>query len=275
MTGQISKIEDIEIKDIIVSSDNVRLSDPEKNVEELAASIKKHGLLQPVVLLGEKNSTKPYKLISGQRRLLAHEFLGCKFIKAVFVGILDKTDIILRSLVENMQRVDSDYTDTSNAITALYHRLNKDDRKVASETGLSLKKVREYIAIEALASPRIKKQLKERKISPMDVKRALRAAHNSIAKAERLIDLIIEVKPTSDQKRRIADYGLKLANSTAETILEKAMEPHVQKSIVLNLSDSVREGLTIATKKLKMDPEELAAQIMEEWLLAEGFSKKS
>ena len=274
MLEQISKIFNIATKDINVSDDNVRLSDPEKNIAELAASIKKHGLLQPVVLLGDENSPKPYKLITGQRRLLAHEFLGCKTIKAVFVGSLDKTNIILRSLVENMQRLDLDYTDTSRAITALYHRLNKDDRKVASETGLSLKKVREYIAIEALASPKIKKQLREHKITPMDVKRALRAAHNSIAKAERLIDLIIEVKPTSDQKRRIADYGLKLVNSSAETILEEAMKPHIQKSIVLTLSESGREGLTLATKKLKMDPEELASKIMEEWLLAEGFTKK-
>jgi len=95
--------------------------------------------------------------------------------------MLDKTEIIFAvASLKILQRLDLDYNDTSKAITSLYNRLDKDEKKVAEETGLSLKKVREYIEIDALASPKIKKQLKEHKINPMDVKRALRAAHNNI-----------------------------------------------------------------------------------------------
>jgi len=65
-------IYEIPLRDIKISDNNVRLHDPGKDLEELAASIKRHGLLQPVVLLGDYGKP-PYKLISGQRRFLAHQ----------------------------------------------------------------------------------------------------------------------------------------------------------------------------------------------------------
>jgi len=267
------KIEKICLSDIEVSQNNVRLSDPMKDIDELAASIKKHGLLQPIILLGDIGSKKPYKLISGQRRLLAHKKLHEKKIDAIFIGKMDRTNIILRSLVENMQRVDLDYADTSKAVTELYLSYGKDEKKVERETGLSLKKIREFIEIEAIASPKIKRQLKEKKVTPIDVKRALRATQNNLSKAERLIDLIIDIKPTTDQKRRIIDYGKKLKSASAEKILEAAMQPHIERNLVLSLSTEAREALIKATKKLNIDPEELTKKIIEEWLIEQGFSK--
>jgi ParB family chromosome partitioning protein len=269
------KIHDIEVSDIHLSPSNVRHLDApvDEGIEELAASIKKLGLLQPIVLLGNLDSRKPYQLIAGQRRFLAHKYLKAETIKAVFAGNLDKTDIILRSLIENVQRVELDYTDTSDAITYLFKHFDKNDRKVAQATGLSLRKVREYVSIDALASTKMKEQIRKKQITAIDVKRALRAANNNITKAERIVDLIIEVKPTPDQKRRIPDYGTKLENASAEKILEEAMKVHVQRSIVLNLSEAVREGLARATAKLKVEPDELAAKVLQDWLQTQGFTK--
>jgi ParB/RepB/Spo0J family partition protein len=271
-----NNIHEIKLSDIELSPSNVRhMGGPtNEGIEELAASIKKHGLLQPVVLVGTVDSTKPYELIAGQRRFLAHKFLKTEKIKAVFAGNLDKTNIILRSLIENMQRVELDYADTSDAITKLFNQFGKNERKVAQETGLSLRRVREYISIDALASNKIKDQLKKKKITPIDVKRALRAAKNNIPKAERLIDLIIDVKPTPDQKKRIPDFGARFENASAEKILEEAMKVPVQKSIVLNLSEAVREGLNRATAELKIEPDELAAKVLQEWLATQGFTKQ-
>lgn len=268
-------IYDVKLSDIETSPSNVRHMDVpvDEGIEELAASINKLGLLQPVVLLGGIDSQKPYKLIAGQRRLLAHKYLKAKTIRAVFAGQLNKTDIVLRSLIENAQRVELDYSDMSKAVTYLFKEFGKDDKKVAEATGLSLRKVREYISIDAVASPRIKEQIRSNQITPIDVRRALRAARNNISKAERLIDLIIEFKPTPDQKKRLPEYGGKMANATPEKILQEAMKVHVQKSIVLDLSDVVREGLTRATEQLKIEADELAVKILQEWLQVQGFAK--
>lgn len=94
-TDTLLQIYDISLGDIEISEDNVRESRPETDLDELAASIKLHGLLQPVVLKGVFGKPK-YELIGGQRRYLAHERLRKSKIRAVFAGSnLTKTDVII------------------------------------------------------------------------------------------------------------------------------------------------------------------------------------
>jgi len=269
----LDKIYDIPLKDIKISDDNVRLHDPDTDLEELAASIKRHGLLQPVVLLGAYGKV-PYKLISGQRRFLAHQkHLKVNTIRAVFSGNLDRTQAIVRSLVENLQRVELEYADTAKAITELYEDFGKDEQEVHKETGLSIRRIREYILIEAQATPKMKRLLKSGKVSASDVKRALRAAQDNIKKAEDLLDLIVKYQPTTHQKRRLIQYGAKDKKASAKHIIDEAMKPHVEENIVISLSEPIRQGLMKATKQMSMEPEELASQILGDWLQSQGFVK--
>ena len=66
------RIYSVPLKHIVLSDDNVRQTEPTKDLQELADSIKRHGQLQAVVLIGEYGRPK-YHLIVGQRRFLA----GC------------------------------------------------------------------------------------------------------------------------------------------------------------------------------------------------------
>ena len=269
---KLEQIHDIPLTEITISHDNVRHSDPTKNLEELAASIKKHGLLQPVVLKGEFGHP-PYQLITGQRRFLAHlQILHKPSIRAVFAGNLSKTDAVIRSLVENLQRLELRYEDTANAVTYLYEKFGKDERAVQRETGLSLRTVRDFILIEARATPKIKKLLSQRKVSPADVKRAIRAAQDNMKKAEALVDLIIKNKPTAHQKRRLAVVGERQKGASAESIFNEARKPHVEQTIVVSLPEELIDALTKATKSLAIEPEELTVKVLGEWLRAQGFT---
>jgi ParB family chromosome partitioning protein len=267
---KLDRIYEIKLDDIDISTANVRHSDPHVELEELADSIKKHGLLQPVVLLGDYGRPR-YKLISGQRRYLAHERLGKDKIRAVFAGNLNNTQAVVRSLVENLQRVELDYADTARAITELYREFGRDERRVKQETGLSVRKIREYIQVDAQATPKIKNRLQSGKIKPADVKRALRAAQGDSEKAEEIVDLIIELKPTKYEKNRIAVYGEQSKSSSAKHIMKEAMKPHIEETIILSLSDDVRKALLRATKKLSMEAEDLASKVLSDWLNAQGF----
>ena len=96
--SETQKIFEIPLSQIEISRDNVRESRPETDLDELAASIKIHGLLQPVVLKG-RFGNPPYELIGGQRRYLAHQKLRKSAIKAIFAGVgLSRTDVVIRSL---------------------------------------------------------------------------------------------------------------------------------------------------------------------------------
>ncbi len=267
----LEQIHEIRLKDIHISKENVRHSDPTKDLAELAASIKQHGLFQPVVLLGELGKP-PYELISGQRRFLAHrQILKAPTIRSVFAGNLSETDAVAVSLVENLQNVELGYDDTAKAITYLYEKFGKDEYKVQKATGLSLHKIRDFILIEARATPKMKTLIKQRKVSLSDVKRAIQAMQNNLQKAEELLDLIIKRKPAAHQKRRLIMYGERNKRFSAERILKDAMKPHVEQNIVISLSENPLRGLQKAKESLAMEPEEIAVKVLSDWLRGQGF----
>jgi ParB family chromosome partitioning protein len=267
--SEISEIHLIPLAEIRVSDDNVRISQQTVALEELAASIEIHGLLQPVVLVGEVGNP-PYQLISGQRRFLAHQKLGRKDIKAVFTGPLNRTEAIIRSLVENLQRVDLNFADTQVAVTELYRELGS-EAEVKKRTGLSMRTIRDHLQIEAKASPSIKEKITSGVISIMDVKRALRAAQDDVKKAEELIDLIIEHSPPANIKRRLEAYGSSNVNLSAGEIFVEACKPHVEQRIMLTLDKPTQDSLISASASLEMDPSEIAGRALEEWLIENGF----
>jgi ParB/RepB/Spo0J family partition protein len=267
------KIYDIPLEHIDVSDLNVRRQGQFTDIDELKASIKKHGLLQPVVLLGEIGNPK-YKLISGQRRLIAHQQLGEKTIRAVFERDLTPTEITIHSLVENMQRLDLDYVDTAKAITDLYKTFGNDERKVADETGLSLRKVRDFLSIDAIATPNMKKLLSEGKVTPADAKRAIRASAGNADKAAKLLELMTGFKPTTSQKKRIVFYGEKDPGASADAIYARAVAPHIEETIVVSLPGDIKEAVRLAMEKMELDAEEFAIRAIREWLHEKGFLVK-
>ncbi|GAA5481404.1 ParB/RepB/Spo0J family partition protein [Haloferula sargassicola] len=266
---EISEIHHIPLAEIEVSGDNVRISKQTVALDELAASIAIHGLLQPVVLVGVLGNP-PYQLISGQRRFLAHQKLGRSDIKAVFTGPLSRTEAIIRSLVENLQRVDLNFADTQIAVTELYKELGSEE-EVRKRTGLSMRTIRDHLQIEAKASPEIKKKIIDGEISVMDVKRALRAAQDDIAKAEKLVDLIIQNGPPANVKRRLVTYGSSDERLTADEIFKEASKPHIEQKIMLTLDRHMQDSLMTAANSLEMDPSELAGRALEEWLTENGY----
>jgi ParB family chromosome partitioning protein len=87
----------------------------EAGLAELAASVERHGLLQPIVVKEEGDG---YLLVAGQRRLLAHQRLGRERIAALIVtGEPDEL-----ALIENLQRQDLPPLDESEALAALKAR---------------------------------------------------------------------------------------------------------------------------------------------------------
>jgi len=269
MSG-ISKIYDVQIEDVFIGSHNVRLEGAERNLEELADSIKLHGLMQPIVLCGVFGEPK-YEIISGQRRYLAHErLLKTATIKAVFVGNLTPTEMLIRSLAENMQRTDLSFTDTAKAVTKLYEEFG-DEYKVKEATGLSIKRIRDHLLIDARASPKMKDLIAEGKISVVDVKRALQAAQDDMTKAQELINMIIENNPTPQQKKRLVVYGNRDPRMGSAEVYQEAVKPQIERRLVVSLTPQTRSALQLAVSGMQMDVEDITERALSEWLTAEGF----
>ena len=77
--------------------------DPAK-LTELAESIQREGLLQPIKV--RPDGTGRYMVVCGERRLRAHEIAGIKTIRADVVDELDDVTLGIQAIVENLQRAD-------------------------------------------------------------------------------------------------------------------------------------------------------------------------
>jgi len=155
------KVVDIEVEKISESKTQARTYFDEKKLSELSESIKKSGVLQPIIvqLLGSDR----YQLIAGERRLRASKAAGLKTIPCLVKDVTDKDAAVL-GLVENVQR--SQLNTIEEALG--YKSLKETYGLNAKEIGLLVGKSRPFIAnllrISNL-SQKVQEALKEEKIS--------------------------------------------------------------------------------------------------------------
>lgn len=86
------------------------------NIDELASTIKKHGLLEAISV---KKTDKGYMIVAGERRYKAHLLNGAKTIKAHIVEI-NEQELKELALIENIQREDLTDLEKANYITQLW-----------------------------------------------------------------------------------------------------------------------------------------------------------
>ena len=147
-------IKEIPLNAISVSSLNTRkdldAGTEDANIEHLANSIRENGLLNPIIV--RESSKDQYELIAGQRRFLACCRLGMSTIPATIKDNLGDTDATVISLIENVHRADMSPLDKARAYQQIRLQYG-DDRRVAKETGVTLRTVRRYLSLLKLASP--------------------------------------------------------------------------------------------------------------------------
>lgn len=97
------RVYDLDINDISPQEDQPRKAFDLDALEELAESIKKEGVLQPIIV--RKNKDRDYTIIAGERRWRASRMAGQETIPAIIRDIDDDT-LLRHALIENIQRED-------------------------------------------------------------------------------------------------------------------------------------------------------------------------
>lgn len=124
---------------LVVSIDHIRANPnqprrefDEEKLEELAASIKEHGLIQPITVryIGENR----YELISGERRLRAAKLAGLQTIPSYIREANDEQSMAF-SLIENIQREDLNPLEVAMAYKRLLDEFDYTQSEVAVKVG--------------------------------------------------------------------------------------------------------------------------------------------
>lgn len=131
------------------------------SLEELAGSIKEHGLLQPILVFGDEE--EGYALIAGERRLRASKLAGLPTIKAIVVDI--QTERLRElALIENIQREDLNPIDLAQSYKELIEDYGITHEELAKKISKSRTQITNTLRLLTL-SDEVQAQLLEGKIT--------------------------------------------------------------------------------------------------------------
>ena len=125
-------------------------------LEELADSIRQHGVLQP---LSVRRVGSGYELIAGERRLRAAQMVGLSEIPCIVMN-MDGRESALTAMVENLQRQDLDFVEEAQGISALLQQWDMSQEQVAKLLGKSQSAVANKLRL-LRHSPAVLQQLRE------------------------------------------------------------------------------------------------------------------
>lgn len=124
----------IAIKSIVPNPQQPRQHFDPDSIQELAESIQKHGLVQPIVVEMHEDH---YVLVSGERRVRAHQQLGLKTIEAVIRPRTNNNgrELLISAIVENVQREDMDPVETAKAYGRLRDEFGMGPEEISRTVG--------------------------------------------------------------------------------------------------------------------------------------------
>lgn len=129
-------------------------------LEELASSIKEHGVFQPIIA---KKSIKGYEIIAGERRVKASRMAGLKEIPAIIRNFTD-TQMMEIALLENLQREDLSAIEEANAYRKLQETLSLTQDDLAKRLGKSRSHITNILGLLSLPQS-IQEDVNNKKIS--------------------------------------------------------------------------------------------------------------
>lgn len=269
--AEILEFKDIPLEDLEIGTNQVRLSDVGRDIAELADSIKKVGLLEPI-LVAPAGTNRKHEIILGQRRVLAHLELGLETIKA---GILTEhvTEIEAKvlSVTENLIRRPLNRKDLIDVCTHLYRQYGS-MKDVEAETGLPYEKVRVYVKYERLI-PELKVVVDS---GEADLKAALRAqdalSTGGAPDPQEAVKTAKEMSSmTGAQQQRIHKRLKTDPSESVDEVIEQAKSGERVTQIVVTLGPQLHTSLGRFATDEGTSVDEAAAQLIENALLDQGY----
>lgn len=212
----------------------------EKALSELAESISKHGLLQP--LLVRPLTLGGYQIVAGERRYRACQMAGLKDIP-VIIRELGDTETMELALIENLQREDLTPLEEAEGYNVLMTEHGFTQDEVAQSVGKSRPAIANALRLLKLPDS-IAEYLKEGKISAGHA-RALLSLDNEKDMLE-LADLIVQKDLSVRQVEKLCKAKPKLQN---EQKPEK--KPSFYSMVELALAESLGRKISISKNKGK------------------------
>ena len=202
-----SELKELKLTDIIRNEDQPRREFNKEAIEALAASIKEHGVLQPIVVTKEDGK---YKIVAGERRWRASKIAGLDKIPAI-IRTLDSQNRLELSIIENAQREDLNAIELATAYAKLKTQFNLSSKDIAAKVGKSEASIQNTMRLLNLPDD-IKKIMVKEKLSE-GVMRPLVSADEATVK--KVLPKIIDEGWTARKVERYFSENKKKSSTAA------------------------------------------------------------
>jgi ParB family chromosome partitioning protein len=128
---QVSELRNIKVDQITTDSDQPRKHFDQASINDLAVSIREHGVLQPIIVTPHKGG---YQVVAGERRLHAARQAGLDKIPALVRTLTGQHKLEI-SLIENLQRKDLNDMETATAYMKLRDQFNLSLEQIGKRVG--------------------------------------------------------------------------------------------------------------------------------------------
>ena len=206
---------EIKIESIQESSSQARTEFDDIKLDELADSIRKNGILQPLIVqeIGENQ----YELIAGERRLRASKLANLQKIPCLIKDVSSR-DAAVIGLVENIQRAQLNAIDESIGFKHLSEKHNLDPKEI----GLLVGKSRSYVSNSLRLSKLSDKAINALKSNQVSLGQIRPLINLSREVQEQILDEIIHLNLSSRQvENKVRDLNSSEPSSDETTLFYK------------------------------------------------------
>ena len=209
-------------------------------LKELATSIEKYGILQPLLVKKiekdvPRGSQVEYQLITGERRLKAAKMIGMKEVPVIIEDV-KKEDELPISLVENIQREDLNPVERAEAFKKLIEEFSFTHREIGKVVGKSRESVSNTLRLLELPEE-IKKSLKKNEISEGHAKAIL------AAKKEKQLKIFKEIL---EKKLSVREVEKRIETRMAKKRVIKEILPQIGRKFI-----KISEIKNVKLKKIR------------------------
>lgn len=194
----------VPISEIVPNSEQPRKEFSHAELENLVASIKKYGILQPVTVT--ERGDGGYELIAGERRFRSAQIAGLATIPAIVRNATQQEKLEL-ALIENIQRQNLNPIEEAFAYKRLIEEFGLTQKEVAEQVGKKRPTVANMVRLLDLPEP-VQKALIDGKIS-VGKARALLSLKSEADQMSTFQSMIGERMNVRDVERNVASKGIK------------------------------------------------------------------
>ena len=271
---KIDRISDLPLESLVLGSAQARVRNVDREIDELADSIRIHGLLEPIVVCPANHTVQgdTYEILTGQRRFLAHKQLGRPTIwAAVLSERVDETTAKVLSLTENLIRRDLDSSDIIDICTALFKKYGT-AKAVAEETGIPYQAVLKYVKYDRL-DEQLRTSVDKGEVTLDAALRAQDVVHSSgQMNTTTAVELAKKLTgATGVQARRMVRETLAKSDAgTLNEVIERMDAPSV-KQILVTLEVEEHRALQAYAKERGLTQDKAAAGFVRDAMAALGL----